>query len=423
MGSLKCLGELQLHMTRPYDLTLNREIPESNPLHWRKFWPNLKRLHPSKIALRQSMILWIANLHYSCSLNPKGFNYTEVRLTDLRDQIRDYHVVLDHFFDISQHGFCFDADNFELSKLVPKVIDSSLSKEIAIEIPKSCYIPPARPEDGIVSKVQVLDVPDIEKLLTDNKRYDLWPQVKWIINNGPTIEFVFKRSGKLQQRDTSVWPIQAIEIWPSWLREKLFGPGIDLDSAYVQFILKAVQSSYDSYDRMKLVLPDLVDLIDHKEDFRHHICVDVMKLPFNERSIKHVKQIIMAIANGSRISPNMISDSSHSESVKLLINCMQDADYETVQHAAERLQRISFQFSTAKKIACLQLNKCHPSRVNQRGVFKSYFEWEREARYAIWEACGRTGIMVHDGIDGISADKLEHLQELMDKLDLKLSAG
>lgn len=408
-------------MTRPFDLSLNREIEESSPLHWRKFWPNLQRIHPAKVALRQSIILWVANLHYSCQMNPRGFNYTEIRLTDLRQQVRDYRAIIDYFFEVDQRGFCIDADHYEVSRLIPKEIGFELSQEIKLEIPKATYAPPPKPTDGTISKVVVFHSDDIEQLLVQNKRYDLWPQVKWLLNQGSEIEFIFQKSGKLQQRDTSVWPIQAIETWPSWLREKLFGRGIDLDAAYVQFMIKSVQPCYDSFHSMKTAIPDLVDLIYDKEQFRKYLCQDVMNLPYTENNIRSIKQIIMAIANGSRISADLTKCSNYSESAKLLVECMRDSNEEHLINAANRFQRIAHQFNTAKKMACLYLTKKHPTRLNQKVIFRNYFEWERAARYAIWEECGRYGIMVHDGIDGIPEEHIKNIDLIMDKLQLKLS--
>ena len=37
-------------------------------------------------------------------------------------------------------------------------------------------------------------------------------------------------------------------------------------------------------------------------------------------------------------------------------------------------------------------------------VFEDYFKWERDARHSIHEVVGYTGLMLHDGIDGIISD-------------------
>ncbi len=86
-----------------------------------------------------------------------------------------------------------------------------------------------------------------------------------------------------------------------------------------------------------------------------------------------------------------------------------------------RLQKISRQYSLAKKIVCNKLLRLNPTRVNQKLVFSSYFEWEREARYAIWNAVDRHGIMVHDGIDGIPSTYTVDIQKIIDSIGLKVT--
>jgi hypothetical protein len=55
-----------------------------------------------------------------------------------------------------------------------------------------------------------------------------------------------------------------------------------------------------------------------------------------------------------------------------------------------------------------------PNRDNLKMVFHKYFEWEKEARYSIWKATGKTGLMLHDGIDGVVTDMSEEeLTELI----------
>ena len=63
-----------------------------------------------------------------------------------------------------------------------------------------------------------------------------------------------------------------------------------------------------------------------------------------------------------------------------------------------------------------------PNRKNVKAVFGEYFSWERQARYVLWEACGRHGIMVHDGLDGIPHEYLDQISVLIETLDLRLTA-
>jgi hypothetical protein len=69
----------------------------------------------------------------------------------------------------------------------------------------------------------------------------------------------------------------------------------------------------------------------------------------------------------------------------------------------------------------MQINAKYPTREAIKEVFIEYFMWEREARYALWQAIDRHGIMVHDGIDGVPDRYRAKLDELMEQLDLRFS--
>jgi hypothetical protein len=93
----------------------------------------------------------------------------------------------------------------------------------------------------------------------------------------------------------------------------------------------------------------------------------------------------------------------------------------SIQKIGKRLQSISRQYSRAKKDVCAINLNLNPTLKNQKRVFNNYFEWERSARYLIWEAVGRHGIMVHDGIDGIPIEFLKNMPDLIQQVGIRLT--
>jgi hypothetical protein len=263
----------------------------------------------------------------------------------------------------------------------------------------------------------------VRRTLEDG-RPEIEPQLNWLLKQPPELNFHFKPSGKLKLRDTSVWPISGIETWPSWLREELFGPGIDLDAAYVQFLVKHLRKHHhDRPNLLQTLYPDLLRLLDDKEAFRQELCEQVLQRPYDERWRGIIKAVIMSIANGSRISPGMlVQGNEYSQTVKLIRDAAPEATPTELIEIGKRLKRIADQFSSARKNLCIAKLQKVPSRANLRSVFGEYFSWERAMRYAIWEAIGRTGIMVHDGIDGVPQQFIDALPELMARLDLRLTS-
>jgi hypothetical protein len=416
-------------MTRPYKLSTREIILPNHPLHWSKFWPDLQRVHRSRAEARQDLVLWIANLYHGAirSGRPFGFCAIQVRLMDLRELVRDYRPALEHFFEIRQLGFHFNEDHMELSTLVPKKLraqDLSILEETAEDLR---YSPPALPSTSIISKVYLrtgLDREALVKKLLETGRPEIIPQLTWLLKQPPELNFHFVPSGRLKLRDTSIWPISGIETWPSWIREELFGIGIDLDSAYVQFLLVELRSAFAGRtELLQTLFPDLIRLLEDKEAFRKELCTQVLHQPYDEKHKSLIKQIIMSLANGSRISPALLTNGSGFSLTADLINeASPDASTLDLTLIGERLHRIAQQFASAKKFACMTLLKKAPNRANVKKVFSSYFSWERAARYALWEEVGRHGIMVHDGLDGVPAEHLARLPEIMENLGLKLTA-
>ncbi len=347
---------------------------------------------------------------------------------DLREWVRDYQPALDHFFEVKQRGFYVDEDNRDLTTLVPKRLPLHELRAVDNTAEHLKYTPPPLPDDAVVSKVHLqpgLDRKSIIARVMVAGRPEIVPQLNWLLTQPHTeLNFYFAPSGKLKKRDTSVWPICAIETWPSWLREELFGPGIDLDSAYVQFLLHHLKHVFSGREPlMRTLFPDLIRLLDDKENFRKELCTQVLQQPYNDKYRSLIKQVIMSLANGSKISPTLLTNGSgFSLTAELIVDAAPDASVSDLTKIGERLKRIADQFATARKHACMHALKRAPNRKNIKSVFGEYFAWERQARYALWEACGRHGIMVHDGLDGIPKEYLDNISELIESLDLRLTA-
>jgi hypothetical protein len=256
----------------------------------------------------------------------------------------------------------------------------------------------------IVEKKQA---PIIRLRLKDEGREDLLPAVEWLFKQDNPITFYYEPAGTLLARDKSVWPIKSIEGWPGWLRAELFGTVIDLENAYCQFLVKKLEEKYaKNPNRFELKYRDLLRLDRDKQSYRDEIC-QLLKLEINDDNMSVVKRVIMALANGSNVTPALLANGGRSTAVQIIHEAVPDllpSDYFDV---GNRLNALAKQFSAAKKDLCFFLLKGRPTRENQKKIFRLYFAWERESRYAIWRASGCTGLHLHDGIDGVITDKSE----------------
>lgn len=412
-------------MTTIYRVSSPEKLHHLDPLNVLRFYPNATRHHPKIMQDRQDMILYLASIHRAAikSGRPLGFCQIPLRLMSLREWVYDYKTVFDYFFEIVQAGYhC--GDKHEISTVIPRRLEEA---DIApIKARKLVYVPPPLPANGVVSKVfvqqhlkdQILD------RLAATGRLDLHAPVEWLLMlPSNEVNFYFAPSGKLQLRDTSVWPISAVETWPSWLREALFGEGIDIESAYTQFLMEHVREGYANDPRLlQLFFPDLLRSLSDKAAWRKELCVDILGLDYNDDNIGVVKKICMSLANGSKVSPGiLVGQGSFSVTRDIIIKGIDDVTPTNLIRIGERLSNIARQYSRARKIVCIHELGINPSRANQKKVFSSYFEWEREARYKIWEAVGRHGIMVHDGIDGIPSEYLQDIPGLVKSLNLRIT--
>lgn len=402
-------------------------VHHSDPLHVGNFYPDKLRHHRGVMQRRQDLILYLANLHAAAvqSGMPLGMIHIPMRLMSLRDWVQDYHVVLDAFFDVKNLGYNLGDGSFEISTLVPKNVSNG-KREASKAAAELKYVLPERVDVGSISKVYIQqhNRDQILKKLGTSSRLDLKAPVQWLLDQ-TEVNFHFERSGKLQQRDTSTWPVKGIETWPSWLRELLFGEGVDIDSAYTQFLIGHLKQAYSNQESlMNRLYPDLLRSLSDKKAWRLEICQDVLNLEPTDENIGVVKRVCMSLANGSRISPAiLLGNRSFSVTADIIIASTEDISPTNLIRIGDRLQAIAKQFVNARKVICLHHLKSRASRANQKLVFSSYFEWERVARYGIWEACDRHGIMVHDGIDGIPEEYLNRMPQIMEELNIKLTRG
>jgi len=407
-------------MTQLYKVRSLKRLHFSDPLHWANFYNTKQRVHVDVMNRRQDLILYLAELHRTAVTSgmPLGMIQIPMRLTSLKNWVQDFRVVLDHFFEIKNLGYNFGDGNYELTTLQPRQLEKF---EIAKRVE---YDPgPAPNSETVISKVSIVRENSelILRKLVETGRLDLCSPVEWLLKR-PEANFHFRRAGKLQQRDTSVWPVAGIECWPGWLRELLFGPGIDIDSAYTQFLVSHLKQLY-SPQLLRTLYGDLIDSIESKTKWRQNLCTTVLKLEPTPENIGVVKRLCMSLANGSRISPSILTGNrAFSVTADIVISCVEDVSPSHLIQIGEALQRIQRQYTLARKVLCSGVLKRKASRQNQKLIFSSYFEWERVARYMMWEACDRHGIMVHDGIDGIPQEYIDGLPLLIEELNLRLTA-
>lgn len=406
-------------MQQIYRVRSTEHLHPSDPLHVGHFYPDIQRHHFRKMEDRQGLILHLANIHAAAlkSGMPLGLCRIPMRLMTLKKWVYDYKRVFDHFFTIVQHGYNLP-DEHDISIVIPKKIETPVREATRI-----VYAPDPKPKGNFVeSTVYVRKHARnvILDRLAKSGRLDLIAPVEWILEM-PLLKILFAPSGKLQQRDTSVWPVPALETWPSWLRVMLFGDGIDIESAYTQFLITNVREAYAAEPhQVERFFPDLISSLDKKHEWRTHISVDILGLPPTEENISLVKKICMSLANGSRISPAIML-SGRSVTKDMILDRIENTTPSNILRIGTELEKIGRQYAHARKVVCNHCLRLNSTRANQKGVFLSYFKWEREARYKIWEAVGRHGIMVHDGIDGIPAEYLQDIPALVQSLNLKLS--
>jgi hypothetical protein len=408
------------------------ELRRDDPLYVGHFY-NLEGMWWRTRKKRQQMIFSVAFAWYKLvrrQMTAPGMIEEELMLTRLTKELRDAKQIIEKFFNITRIGFNLkDGVNHSPTIVSPRRLPQRYVDSIERIANKITFNPGKPPTSKALVQTKVSVRRDVAALvrlrLRQEERDDLLPAVNWLYEQPDPLTFYYRPAGKLQARDTSVWPIRAIEQWPGWLRTELFGTTVDIENAFCQFILWHLEKKHAS-NRQLLALkyPDILRAAYDKQNFRNELCTNVLQLPPTEENISIVKKLIMALANGSNASPKlMIGDGRCPEAVQLVKQCAPDLPPSQLMEIGGRLQSIAKQFRSAKRELCIMLLNSKPTRENQKKIFKLYFDWEKEARYKIWDAIGQTGLMLHDGLDGVITDmKADDLVNLIsEKTNLRVS--
>jgi hypothetical protein len=366
----------------------------------------------TKRKARQTMILGIAAAwHKSISKQKGGYGFIEeeVYLTALTSQVSDIKPVFEKFFHIKEVGYNFNNGLKSSTKCTPKKLPDAIVHEIDRILNQVTYYPGVEPTDTklTITRTQIAKgkTAFIRQRLVDEDREDLLPMVNWLLKQESPLKFYYKPSGRLQARDTSVWPIKCVEQWPGWLRAELFGTVVDIDTSYCQYLMSHMEQKHrERPELLTMKFPDIMRLLTDKRNFRNELVEKYLRLPLEDDSVKIVKNVLMALANGSNCSRNlMISDSAQSQVVRIIRENCPHLSMNELAEVGERLQKIVNQFRNAKRAICV-LRYGKPTRQNMKRVFEDYFMWERTARHKIHGVVGQTGLMLHDGIDGVISD-------------------
>lgn len=394
-----------------HPVQIERDLNRDDPLYVGHFF-NLKGMWWTKRKQRQGLIISIALGWYQLQKRQSwapGFLSDEVFLTNLTRQVGDARVILEKFFTITRLGFNFGDGNKSPTIVSPRVLNRQMVEAIEAVINEVHFNPGVPPASKTFIQTSVSIRPNrqsfIRSELIAKQREDLLPAVSWLLKQ-KDITFYYKPSGLLQARDTSIWPIRAIEQWPGWLRAELFGTVIDIENAYCQFLVANLEKKYEGkLHLLEMKYPDIIKADKDKKRFREELCRSVLRLEPTVKNIGVVKKLIMALANGSNATPALMTNGSgRSEAVRIVREAVPDMLSTDLAAAGARLSAITKQFKAAKRDLCIYFFKALPSRENQKKIFRMYFDWEKKARYEIWNAVGRTGLMLHDGVDGVITD-------------------
>lgn len=395
------------------DVDVGYDIMRDHPLYVGHFF-KLQGMHWKNRKARQRFIFSVANTWYHLikknKLSP-GFIEEEVFLTRANKHVAGARTIIEHFFRIERLGYNMGGGMNSPTIVTPRRLSKKYHDVLETLAPDIKFVPEEEPVDDklVKSQVSIVDVSlreDVLNALEEENRPDLIPAVKWLFDNPKNITFYYKPAGRIQARDTSVWPIKAIELWPAWLRSELFGTTIDIENAYCQFIMQNIEKKYaNNMQLARLKYNDLFELVYNKQKFREEICQKYMKLAINNKNIGVVKRIIMALANGSNATGQLlVANSGNCEVARIVNSACQDMATEDLIILGDRLHRIARQLRAVKKDLCFFLFNTKPTRQLQKQIFAEYFKWEREARYKIWDVVGESGLMMHDGLDGIKSD-------------------
>lgn len=413
-----------------YPLKIETELSVESPLHVGHFY-KLPGMWWKKRKLRQSLILSVAVAWYNIARGSHtiGFEERETYLCHLTTQVRDAHVILEKFFEITKRGYSYHNGDRSPSILRPKRLPKRMVAAIKNLLKTGIeFDPDDEPVDsGLTAStvhIQQQNKQQILAKLEETGRCDLIPAAEWLLARD-SVQFYYERAGRLGARDKSVWPVKSIETWPGWLRTDLFGRTVDIENAFCQFLIGTLRNKkYASCpELLELKYPDIVKSDTDRAAFRSHLCTEYLKAEDNDENIRLIKKLIMSLANGSNASPALLISSRANEAAKLVRQINDNLSVSDIICIGNKLNSVARQFKAAKRELCTTVLKLRPTRENVKKVFHLYLGWERESRYALWECTGRTGLMLHDGLDGLhdtrSAEDL--VQYICDQTNIRVT--
>ena len=343
------------------------------------------------VYIKKKELVQLLCFYHSVAMKRKhqfGSAEFQISLLALRSLVRDYQPAFNFFFEVVKKGYRFSGDEKELTTVVPKAIGFEICDDYK-------FIPDDRPEGGVISKVQIVEDPTLVHDVMRAGLFHLIPKIKFLQDGPGEVNFIFMPAGDLGLRDTSVWPIPAIETWPGWVRSRLFGRGVDIKSAYVQFVIESISQHFET--RSRILFDKIFMLWEDPRRVREKIA-NILGVSYEDHK-KDIKGLLMAIAMGSKVSPSIVFHDVSYSRCSTLINRIQPAVTEDqASEICNLLTPLQSQFKFAKKTLKIDMEK--------------YFIWERERRYLLWELVERYGIMMHDGIDGIPENLIDEICEM-----------
>lgn len=339
-----------------------------------QFWPH--RTTSSNRISQGNLLAYLTQMHtYALQRRELTGNGTiKLSLMHLRSMVRQYRPAFDFFFDEVQRGYNFPG-NRQLSFVSPKDVDY-INRDFFFT-----FDPERRPECGVISKVQITGDKNIVNDMVAAGVIDIIPQVKFLLEGPEFVDFFFSPCGELQLRDTSIWPIRGIEIWPAWLRRRVFGNGgVDIERSFVQFLVGRINlNKFKHIERFW----------NEPNEVRDKLC-QLIGVEYNNHK-KLVKSTFMALAMGSRVVASDLTSSRPQSSISsnlIKMNQGVPLSIELSNEITNLLKPLSADFNKAVKMS--------------ESTTAAYFKWERDRRYELFNAVGQRGILVHDGIDGLN---------------------
>jgi hypothetical protein len=418
---------------------LTTEVSVDSPLHVDNFVPKGKGSRwAKKMKERQELVIGCASLWKRLTRGRlahemPAFFETDTYIMAATANDRLARGIVEKFFKVTKLGFKISEDLKAPSSIIARKLEPALEQAIKdiFKVPTLYFVagydPGEKPTEGLVSMVTVdaSTADDVIFRLGQEGKVDLIPQINWLKDH-PETEFYFRPMGMGDGRDTSSWPIKNICSWPSWVRTSLFGESADIDSSLPQFIVHGVDKQrtriygsigytprQNNYEWMRdadcTYYP--FNLVYNKEETRRFLIEDICKLEMNSKNVSDLKHVVSAICNGSRFTRGLYnSGGGRCAAVSMIRNLLRNVEGEDLDHAVYEFEKLyrNFQFARHRTMAAYGFlyRKGISAKEKKKMLFREYFKWERVQRMKMWEAAGRRGLHLHDGIDGlIGVDK------------------